>query len=40
MSANQSGRAPGGAAEYIFNKAMGEALSKVKAYSDYKVLSK
>ena len=36
MSANQSG----GAAEDMSDKAMDEALSKVKASSDYKVLSK
>lgn len=40
MSANQSGGATGGAAEDKSDKTMDEALSKVKASSDYKVLSK
>lgn len=40
MSADQSGGATGGAAEDKSDKAMDEALSKVKASADYKVLSK
>lgn len=40
MSADQSGGATGGTAEDKSDKAMDEALSKVKASADYKVLSK